>query len=167
MGTFAMRVGLLLAFFASSAWCSDTSEGICPLHYSPENSLKTSRKVALNHEEEFSQCGWYQRHSCCSVDDAQKVYEQTQTEFSKYSNVSESCSELIGLLSCAPCSPQQGRNYRNYTFYGETAPTLVICQDFCTRLFEQCKDAVKGDTLVSKQYPDEKMFCRSFAGVLV
>jgi len=148
----------------------DQDAKVCPLAYTKGFGLRTSLASANDSDSgvDLSVCKWYERHTCCTEDDANRIHQQATAEFSKFRNITDGCQDLIGLLSCTPCSPDQGEHFRNYTFYGETTPVLTICPEFCDLLFMSCGDVTDTDGRYLKtMYPRAESFCQNFAGVMV
>ena len=95
-------------------------------------------------------CTWYKENSCCMNHELNSIFTTVSTPLR---NASEACRLHINYLMCFICAPNQE------TFYQRER--LTVCEEFCDRWYNSCKDALLKGFTVKGLYSDGTEFCRA------
>jgi len=69
-------------------------------------------------------------------------------------HTSPQCQQFINFLGCWPCHPAQG------DFFDPLQQRIHVCERFCGRMHDACKDAMWGSSQVASVFADGIAMCR-------
>ena len=118
--------------------------GLCmESHYCPY-----FKNRAPSPQSNLGNCTWYKENSCCLNHELNEILSTFRTPFEA---TTEECRKHTNYLMCYVCAPNQETFYEN--------ERLTVCEEFCTRWYEACKDALWKGFSVSDLYTNVTEFC--------
>eukprot|EP00455_Lapot_gusevi_P011674 TRINITY_DN1541_c0_g1_i6.p2 TRINITY_DN1541_c0_g1~~TRINITY_DN1541_c0_g1_i6.p2 ORF type:complete len:219 (-),score=62.29 TRINITY_DN1541_c0_g1_i6:103-705(-) len=136
----AFCVWVLLGLALPSVWGQNFS---CPtVSYNGVPISRSGQTIAAPAIDFEDQCFWYAGTgaSCCERRDALNVLNAHGLSFYSgvvgYMDVLPTCWNLMAQQACSICSPDLPTFYYNTT--STAAPKIVLCKEFCQRLYDAC-----------------------------